>query len=109
MNSTLQLSKNERDMMKEISQVFSKYSGKTRQFGLQLIHSHFDIDKDEILYEVHDKQSRTLITRPTKKETIKEALATAWEIDEMGKVLVTSLCCTIIGPPPPSRKVSVLK
>jgi hypothetical protein len=103
MDKTLQLSNSEIDMMNEISQVFSKYSGKTRHFGLQLVHSHFEMDKDEILYETHDKESRTLTTKPIKKSASLDALATAWEINKEGEIAVTSLCCTIGPPPPPDR------
>jgi hypothetical protein len=104
MDNTLQLSKSEIDMMKEVCRVFSKYSGKTRQFGLQLVHSHFEMDNDEILYETHNKKSRTLTTRPIKKSASVNALATAWEINKEGEIAVTSLCCTIGPPPPPDRK-----
>jgi hypothetical protein len=106
MDSTLQLSKSEIDMMKEVSQVFSKYSGKTRQFELQLVHSHFAIENDEILYETHDAKTRTLISTPIKKSASIEALATCWEINKAGEIEVTGMCCTI-GPPPPPSKASL--
>ncbi len=100
MKEVLQLSNEERMMMKEVSAVFSKYKGKTRQFGLQLIHSHFPIQQDEILYETHNKKARTLIIKPVKKDKAKDALATAWEVKQNGKIIVTSLCC---DSDPPTR------
>lgn len=98
MKKSVQLSKTEIKMMNEISQVFAKYKNRTRQFGLQLSHSHFSVGKDEILYETHDKQNRTLITKPVKKNTIANALATTWEINEKGEIKVMSLCCDVNPP-----------
>lgn len=93
MENTLQLSKTEIRMMEEVFKVFSKYKNKTRKFGLQLVHSHFSIYQDEILYETHDKQTRTLTTTPINKSIAMNALATSWEFKESGKIFVTSLCC----------------
>lgn len=93
MENTLQLSNTEIKMLSEISKIFKKYKNKTRQFGIQLCHSHFSINSDEILYETHDKVSRTLLTRTVQKNSIVSALATTWEINNRGEIKVTSLCC----------------
>lgn len=95
MKTALQLSSEEQKMMKEMSTIFSKYKGKTRQFGLQLIHAHFPIQHDEILYETHDKELRTLTTTLVKKSKAGNAVATAWNISERGEISVTSLCCDV--------------
>lgn len=112
MKNVVQLSTEEREMMKEVSAVFSKYKSKTRRFGLQLIHTHFPINKDEILFETHDKKTRILITKPVKKAKAKDALATAWEIKENGKIKIAMFCCeeggndegTITHPPKTTKK-----
>lgn len=97
MKNTLQLSDTELQMMKEVSVVFSKYKKNTRRFGIQLIHSHFPILKDEVLYETHDNSNRTLITKPTKAAKIKNALATAWEFNENFQISISSYCCEASG------------
>ena len=96
MKNTLQLSSSELQMLKEVFEVFSKYKNETRCFGIQLIHSHFPLRKDEVLYETHDKNNRTLTTKPTKKSKIKNALATAWELDK-NHIIVSSYCCESSG------------
>lgn len=97
MKKELQLTDIELKMIGEISIIFSKYKDRTRRFGLQLIHSHFAIQKDEVLFETHDVITRTLITRPINKKEIKDAIATSWEITEQGKIFVSCTCCE--GPP----------
>jgi hypothetical protein len=103
MKNSLQLSKTEISMMKEVSEIFAKYKSKTRQFGIQLVHSHFPISPDEILYETHDANIRTMTIKPIKKGESINALVTAWEIKENGVIEAVNLCCTIGPPPPPSR------
>lgn len=93
MKTKLQLSATEIEMANEVFGVLSKYKGKTRQFGLHLIHSHFPISKDEVLYETHNFHKRTLEIRPVKLKDFKEApLATAWS-KENGNLRVTMFCC----------------
>jgi len=98
MQNALQLSIAEKEMIAEVSKIFAKYKNKTRQFGIQLIHTHFPIHEDEILYEVHDKNTRTLTTKPIKKSKAKNLFATSWEINGKGEIFVSSLCCDT-GPP----------
>jgi hypothetical protein len=93
MKNSLQLSKKEISMMCEISDIFKKYKSSTRAFGINLIHNHFEIEKDEILYETHNKSNRTLFTLPVKKKNIQSALATSWQINEDRVISVSSLCC----------------
>ena len=93
MKTEFQLSSEERKMMKEVGSIFSKYKGKTRQFGLQLIHSHFQLAEDEILHETHNKRNRVLTTIPVKIDRTKDALATAWQISANGKIIVSMFCC----------------
>lgn len=94
MQGNLQLNKNEIEMMEEVFQVISKYNGKIRSFGLQLIHSHFPIKTDEILYETHDKDTRMLTVRPIEVTSLSnDALATSWAKDENGTLVVCAFCC----------------
>lgn len=104
MKKELQLNDTEVKMMSEVFKVFSKYKHSTRQFGLQLLHSHFSIQNDEILYEVHNKEKRILTTKPIKKKTIKNALATGWQFDAKGNIKVNNLCCDVSTVDSPVRK-----
>ena len=93
MNKELQLSSEELKMMEEISQIFAKYSNRTREFEVHLVHSHFQIKKGETLYETHNKIKRELKIIPKKfTGRGKLPLATAWNTLN-GKLCVAMFCC----------------
>ncbi|OQP64749.1 hypothetical protein A3860_18495 [Niastella vici] len=93
-NESLQLSDIEVRMLEEVFQIFSKYSEKTRNFGIQLIHSHFPLQEDEILYETHDKISRVMEVKPVKIGSVSNnSLATAWDQTAKGHIRVAMFCC----------------
>jgi len=90
---SLQLSKKEYQMMQEVFQVMSKYNTK-RKFGIQLIHSHFPIANNEVLYETHEVKNRTLTQIPIRVDDIdNNALATSWEMTKGKEVAVSCFCC----------------
>lgn len=94
MEIPLQLSSTEKQMMKEVFQIFSKYEMNTRKFGVNLIHSHFRISEDEILYEAHDTEKRILLIKPRAIQHFKEtSVATGWHQSSNGEIAVTMLCC----------------
>jgi hypothetical protein len=96
MNFETQLTPAEENMMREIFEVMNKYSKATRAFGVNLVHSHFQLKKGEILYETHNKEKRILITNAVIKKTIKKrAAATAWEFSKKGKIKVAMFCCDV--------------
>lgn len=96
MKNELQLSNTEIKMMNEVYQVFSRYRNQTREFGLQLIHTHFPMQEDEILYEVHNAEKRILTICPLKRSSIKNALATGWQFNNSnGQIEVNNLCCDV--------------
>lgn len=105
MQNVLQLSDIEIQMLKEVQRVFLKYSANTRKFALQLSHEHFPLQAQEILYETHDSNKRTLNVTPVLYNVVKDtALATAWKFNEQGQIEVTQFCCGDDGgegPPPP--------
>jgi hypothetical protein len=104
MKNSLQLSSTEETMLQEIFNVVSKYRGKTRIFGVQLMHSHFPLKSGEVLYETHDKKARTLQVQPVKRSHFKQApLATAWHQTKKGEIKVSMFCCEGSLPPPPTR------
>lgn len=97
-SDTLQLSEVELTMLEEVFHVMSKYSDKTREFGVQLVHSHFPMEDGEILYETHDKDKRILNTRPVRITDIKNSpLATAWLKASSGNIQVCVFCCDSVG------------
>ncbi len=94
MHTDLQLSSSEIEMMNEVFGVFKKYADKTRSFGLQLVHSHFPIAENEILYETHDKKNRVLTVVPVDRDSLKtKPLATAWQQTKNGGITVAMFCC----------------
>lgn len=94
MHTDLQLSSSEIEMMNEVFGVFKKYADKTRSFGLQLVHSHFTIAENEILYETHDEKNRVLTVVPVSLDSLKtKPLATAWQQTENGGITVVMFCC----------------
>ena len=94
MQESLQLSTSELKMMKEVFQVFEKYAYISREFGVHIIHSHFPVKKNEILYETHDKKERVLKIVPTPLSAFnKIPAATAWQKSKSGEIKVTMFCC----------------
>lgn len=90
----LQLSDIEKQMMQEVFNVFQRYSFQTRKFGVHLSHSHFPLEIDEILFETHNKEKRELlITTKKDSEFVNSPLATAWEKNMDGDIVVKMLCC----------------
>jgi hypothetical protein len=93
MQTSLQLSDIEMKMMNEVFEVMDKYKTQTRPFGLQLVHQHFPISEDEILFETHNKRERTLFVSTKKINDFKKfPLATAWDKSK-GQVKVSMFCC----------------
>lgn len=94
MHTDLQLSTSEIEMMNEVFGVFKKYANNTRSFGLQLVHSHFAIADNEILYETHDEKNRVLTVVPVDFDSLNsKPLATAWQQTVDGNICVTMFCC----------------
>lgn len=94
MENLLQLSNTEEQMLLEVFNVMSKYKGITRSFGVQLIHSHFTVKPDEVLYETHDVKTRKLFIEPVNSDVfLRPPLATAWQQNESGELVVSMFCC----------------
>lgn len=89
------LSASEQKMFAEISRIFYKYKNETREFGLSLLHSHFNVKRNEILHETNDKSNRTMQIRPIAHTNIPaQAHATLWSVSTItGKPKVLQLCC----------------
>lgn len=66
----------------EIRQVLER-NGKTRRFGITLLHKHFDLANDEVLLETPNPTDRTLSTRVMKVSELEEVShdCTAWRFD----------------------------
>ena len=102
MQLPLQLTPEEEKMMQEVFHVMKKHQGVTRKFGLNLLHSHFPIASNEILFETHDKNSRALFIVPIRLSEVKKGLiATSWILTKKGKIAVAGLCCD--SEPPDTR------
>jgi hypothetical protein len=65
------------------------------RFGLTLLHTHFDLDDDEVLVEKVDSELRTITIRPEKKaelEEVADPVATSWRLRPKGGVEATLQC-----------------
>ena len=89
----LNLNRTEIKMLKEVSLILKKYN-KDKKFGIQLLHSHFNIDADEILHETNNKVKRQLLTKAIKKNKLpKGSYATSWSLDVKGMPCPLLFCC----------------
>jgi len=68
--------------LNEIKAVLDRY-GRTRRFGITLLHSHFRLGDDEVFLEHSDEIARTLFSRPVKLSEIanKPFRPTVWRFD----------------------------
>ncbi|RZK12942.1 MAG: hypothetical protein EOO46_01255 [Flavobacterium sp.] len=97
-NISLQLSDTECRMLDEIFQVFLRYQNQVREFGIQLVHSHFTINENEVLLETNNKKTRTLqVTTVSKDQLSMDTIATAWQFDNAGQLQVAMFCCEPSG------------
>lgn len=73
--------------LQEIHRVLAKHNCLER-FGVALLHSHFDIEEDEILLETTDVEKREHWVRPVKRSFLEEngitAQTTVIGFDEKG-------------------------
>ncbi len=73
--------------LEEIRQVLKKHNALSR-FGINLLHTHFNLDDDEIMMETTDVKNREYLVRPVKKSWLKEngieASTTVIGFDENG-------------------------
>ena len=67
--------------LNEIKAVLEKHNA-TSRFGLHLLHSHFELENDEVLVEDTDEINRVQTISPIKKSKIPEnAMFTNWRFD----------------------------
>ena len=81
------ISDSDENCLAEIQKVLKKHGALSR-FGINLMHTHFEIADDEIMMETTDMESREHVVRPVKKEWLKEqgieAATTVIGFDERG-------------------------
>lgn len=95
------LTQDELMMFKDVAAVFSRYNGRTRNFALQLVHSHFDLNKGEVLHETNDEQKRELVIKPIFYNDLPAgAHPTVWKISINNKIEVIQTCCDVTAPDP---------
>ena len=69
-----------------------KRHGMLDRFGVALLHSHFDLDPDEVWLEETDDDTRTLVSRPVKAAAMGEGnVGTIWHLRE-GEILAAKWC-----------------
>lgn len=88
------LTKIEKKMFYEVASVLNKYKGKTRGFNLALQHSHFPLNKGEVLHEVNDEQERYMLIRPVLQKNVpSNSQPTMWRISKKDKLEIIQFCC----------------
>jgi hypothetical protein len=72
----------EAGLFAEIKDVLKRY-GAEKKYGIALLHKHFDLAEDEVLMEYTDIETRTLVSKATKRDDISlvGAIETVWSLD----------------------------
>lgn len=67
------------ECLREVAAVLKKH-GKEWRFGVNLLHSHFDLNDDQVLIETSDPIDQSLWIRPVSKASVAndDVIATAW-------------------------------
>lgn len=67
------------DCLREVADVLKKH-GKEWRFGVNLLHSHFDLTDDEVLIETSDPNDKSLWIRPIPAAEVagEDVVETAW-------------------------------
>lgn len=90
----LPLNDNDSACMEELKSVLQKHKALGR-FGITLLHKHFEMEDDEVLLEECDEESRMLILKPVKQDSIKnqKSIETNWRLDTLTSMAkCVSLC-----------------
>lgn len=78
-NTSLQLSVPEQTIVDELLRFFKKYNNQIRLFGLRRKHSHFHLERGELLVAHNDRDRRVLVTAPCEINAIPTtAIESAW-------------------------------
>ncbi|HTD41105.1 MAG TPA: hypothetical protein VK671_10830 [Mucilaginibacter sp.] len=69
-------------IMEEIYNVLKKHNALQR-FGVTLLHEHFEINEDEVLIEMTDRNTRTQTIQPIDKDhpLLIDSIETSWRLD----------------------------
>ncbi|HJT42430.1 MAG TPA: hypothetical protein VJ750_02915 [Rhizomicrobium sp.] len=80
------------ECLKEVAAVLKRH-GREWRFGVNLLHSHFEIGKDEVLIETSDPSDKSLWIRPVPKSEVEgeDVIATAWCLGD-GEPRMGCLC-----------------
>ncbi|PZR20512.1 MAG: hypothetical protein DI539_10700 [Flavobacterium psychrophilum] len=70
-DSVVEFNDDDAACLKEIRDVLKKHS-RLERFGISLLHTHFDVEEDEILFETTNVIERTQLIRPVKVKDLKE-------------------------------------
>jgi len=68
----------------EIREVLKRH-GKRERLGVALLHKHFDLDDDELLVEITNKEERVLTITPVKNAGEGRLIETIWMLQDDGE------------------------
>ena len=84
------LAEGDDDVVREVQEVLRRHGAEGR-LGITLLHSHFDLDPDEILVERVDTNSRTLTITAERASSFEpdQLVPTAWRLDGSQRAAIT--------------------
>lgn len=84
-DEVIKYSEEDRPLFDELYNVLEKY-GATQRFGVTLLHTHFDLKKDEVLMESTNKVTRQQFIEPISKLLLDQidSIETSWQLTSTG-------------------------
>ena len=90
-DDTAPVSESDYDCLADLRDVLKQH-GMLDRFGVALLHTHFDLQPDEIWLEESDDTGRMLITRPVKNSEAGEGnVGTVWHLRD-GEIEAAKWC-----------------
>lgn len=80
--------------LRELQAVLEKHDA-TGRFGLTLMHKHFDIAEDEMLVEFPDVESRTLVTKVMRQDSVPKNELTITSVSLANGKIIAGCRCAI--------------
>lgn len=86
------MNESDSQLISEITEVLRKHNALSR-FGITLLHKHFDVGQEEVLFEVTDVPGREQTIRPVRWSDIDEQsyTVTSWRLDT-GEPVAACVC-----------------
>jgi hypothetical protein len=92
-NEVLPRTASDDPLFAELAAVLKKHDALDR-FGITLLHTHFPVADDEIMFEENDPEDRTLSMKTVKKADLEgvDYSETSWHLGPNGEVMMGCVC-----------------